>query len=83
MKRLFVMPAFPSIRFGLFTSTLLIFGSTSDLVKKASITSVREAARRMQQEEAEHVRLIEQWVQRTPLPQSDWAQDPDRPVLSD
>jgi len=55
----------------------------ADLTKKASIASVREAARQMQQEEDEHVRLIEQWIQRTPLPQSDWAHDPDPPVLSD
>lgn len=54
-----------------------------DLVKKASVASVRKAAREMQQEEAEHVRLIEQWIQRTPLPQVDWAHDPDPPVLSD
>jgi len=54
-----------------------------DLAKKAPIALVRKAARQMQEEEAEHVRLIEQWLQRTPLPQSDWAHDPDPPVLSD
>lgn len=55
----------------------------ADLVKKANSDSVRKAARELEKEEAEHVRLIEDWLKRTPLPEADWAHDPDPPVLSD
>jgi hypothetical protein len=29
------------------------------------------------------VRLIEEWLKRTPKPDTDWAIDPDPPVLAD
>ena len=45
--------------------------------------SVRKAAREMAEEEAEHVRLIEDWLQRTPPPDKDWEHDPDPPFVSD
>ena len=45
--------------------------------------SVRKAARGMADEEAEHVRLIEDWLSRTPVPRKDWEDDPDPPVGSD
>lgn len=44
---------------------------------------VRKAALEMAEEEAEHVRLIEDWLKRTPPPDKDWAQDPDPPFVSD
>jgi len=44
---------------------------------------VRKAAREMAEEEAEHVRLIEDWLKRTPLPEKDWEHDPDPPLVSD
>lgn len=53
------------------------------LVKQARNAKVKKAAQEMEQEEAEHVRLIEEWIKRTPKPDSDWAIDPDPPVLAD
>jgi hypothetical protein len=44
---------------------------------------VRKGALEMQEEEAEHVRLIEEWLKRTPVPDSNWETDPDPPMLSD
>ena len=40
---------------------------------------VRNAAREMAAEEAEHVRLIREWMQRVPRPQPGWDDDPDPP----
>ena len=53
------------------------------VIKHASTSAVRKAAGEMQEEEAEHVRLIEDWLARTPKPDRDWAFDPDPPVLND
>ena len=53
------------------------------LIKQARNAKVRKAAEEMAREEAEHVQLIEDWLKRTPKPDSDWAVDPDPPVLSD
>jgi len=53
------------------------------LVKQARNAKVRKAAEAMAGEEAEHVQLIEDWLKRTPKPDTDWAVDPDPPVLSD
>jgi rubrerythrin len=56
------------------------FGS---LAKKATIASVRKAALEFMEEETEHVRLIEEWLARTPKPEKNWALDPDPPAYSD
>ena len=53
------------------------------LVKAARNAKVKKAAMEMEQEEAEHVRLIEEWLKRTPRPGADWSIDPDPPVLAD
>ena len=53
------------------------------LVKQARNAKVKKAAEQMMQEEAEHVRLIEEWLKRTPKPETDWAIDPDPPALAD
>ena len=53
------------------------------LAQKAPAASVRRAALEMAAEETEHVRLIAEWIKRTPAPDRDWAFDPDPPVLSD
>lgn len=53
------------------------------LVKAARNAKVRRAAVEMEQEEAEHVRLIEEWLKRTPKPEANWSVDPDPPVLAD
>lgn len=54
-----------------------------NLVKQAGNAKVKKAAEEMEQEEAEHVRLIEEWLKRTPKPDTDWSIDPDPPVLAD
>lgn len=41
--------------------------------------SVRDAAREMAAEEAEHVRLIKAWMTRVPKPAAGWDEDPDPP----
>ena len=52
------------------------------LVRHAGNAKVKKAAVEMGQEEAEHVRLIEEWLKRTPKPDADWAIDPDPPVTA-
>ena len=53
------------------------------LAKVTSNAGVRKGALEMQEEEAEHVRLIEEWLKRTPKPDPNWEADQDPPVLSD
>ena len=53
------------------------------LAKVTTNAGVRKGALEMQEEEAEHVRLIEEWLKRTPVPDSNWETDPDPPMLSD
>jgi rubrerythrin len=53
------------------------------LAKLTSNAGVRKGALEMEQEEAEHVRLIEEWLKRTPVPDFNWEADQDPPVLSD
>ncbi len=45
--------------------------------------TVREAAREMAAEEAEHVRLIREWMQRVPQPAAGWDEDPDPPRVNE
>jgi len=40
---------------------------------------VRDTAREMAAEEAEHVRLIKEWMKRVPRPEAGWDEDPDPP----
>jgi rubrerythrin len=44
---------------------------------------VRGAAREMAAEEAEHVRLIREWMQRVPQPPAGWDEDPDPPRMNE
>jgi len=53
------------------------------LAKVTTNAGVRKGALEMQEEEAEHVRLIEEWLKRTPKPDPNWEADQDPPVLSD
>ncbi len=53
------------------------------LLKKAPSGKIREAAKEMVAEETEHVRLVEEWLKRTPKPDTDWAVDLDPPRWSD
>ena len=55
----------------------------TDYARSTSHTMVRKTALEMAEEEAEHVRLIEDWLKRTPPPDKDWEHDPDPPALSD
>ncbi len=55
----------------------------TELARNATSAKVRKAALEMAEEEAEHMRLIEDWLKRTPPPAPDWEHDPDPPVLSD
>lgn len=44
---------------------------------------VRTGAREMEEDEDEHVQLVEEWLARTPKPDANWETDQDPPVLSD
>ena len=53
------------------------------LAKVTKDAGVRKGALEMEEDEAEHVRLIEAWLKRTPKPDPNWETDQDPPVLSD
>jgi len=53
------------------------------LAASATNDRVRRDAEAMSAEEAEHVRLIEEWIKRTPAPEAGWDQDPDPPRYVD
>ena len=53
------------------------------LAVTAPSEAVRAAALGLRDEEREHVALIEAWIERTPQPGSDWAEDPDPPRYTD
>jgi rubrerythrin len=55
----------------------------SDLHRKAPAGKVRDAAKEMAAEETEHVRLVEEWLKRTPKADAEWAVDLDPPRWSD
>lgn len=49
------------------------------LVETATDGVVRDAARRLQAEEQEHVALVRAWMAKVSPPERDWAVDPDPP----
>jgi rubrerythrin len=49
------------------------------LASLASVESVRKAALELQQEEAEHIELVQAWLKKVPQPAANWDQDPDPP----
>jgi rubrerythrin len=53
------------------------------LARVTKDAGVRKGALEMEQDEAEHVRLIEEWLRRTPKPEANWEADQDPPVLAD
>jgi rubrerythrin len=53
------------------------------LAAAAATDKVRREAEAMAAEEAEHVRLIEEWLKRTPEPAAGWDHDPDPPRYVD
>jgi rubrerythrin len=44
---------------------------------------VRHMAAEMTQEESDHVAELERWIERTPKPETDWADDPDEATVAD
>ncbi len=55
----------------------------SEVAARASDDAVRRAALQMRDEEAEHVALVQAWLERVPRPDKDWSMDPDPPRLVD
>lgn len=54
-----------------------------DLAERATSATVKGAAREMAAEEAEHVRLIEEWMTKVPAPDAHWDIDLDPPRYVD
>jgi len=54
-----------------------------DIAASRSPAQVRDAAREMAADEAEHVRLIREWMQRVPQPKPGWDEDPDPPHVNE
>ena len=44
---------------------------------------MRRAALELQAEEHEHVELVRAWLAKVPVPDGDWANDPDPPRYTD
>lgn len=55
----------------------------AELVRHAPEGVLRDAAVEMEEEEAEHVRLIDAWIARTPAPEEGWDVDLDPPNYTD
>ena len=55
----------------------------SGLVRRATTDKVKRAAKEMAAEEAEHVRLIEDWMKKVPRPEAHWDVDLDPPRYVD
>jgi len=49
----------------------------AQVVRVATVASVRKAARELQAEERDHVALVKAWMKKTPKPDRYWADDPD------
>ena len=49
----------------------------------AAPRQVRDAAKEMASEEAEHVRLIREWMKKVPRPVAGWDEDPDPPRMNE
>ena len=44
---------------------------------------VRQAAKEMAEDEAEHIRLVREWMKRVPQPAEGWDEDPDPPRMNE
>jgi len=53
------------------------------LAATAEDDDVRRVAIELRDEEREHVALVQRWLERTPEPGTDWADDPDPPRYTD
>jgi len=54
-----------------------------ELAQATTSESVRRAALELQAEEHEHVELVRAWLEKVPVPDGDWANDPDPPRYDD
>ncbi len=54
-----------------------------ELARHTTSESVRAAALELQAEEHEHVELVRAWIAKVPVPENDWANDPDPPRYTD
>ncbi len=54
-----------------------------ELAQGTTSESVRRAALELQAEEHEHVELVRAWLAKVPVPDGDWATDPDPPRYTD
>ena len=54
-----------------------------ELALAATDDAVRRAALELQAEEHEHVELVRAWLDKVPVPDGDWATDPDPPRYTD
>lgn len=54
-----------------------------ELARAATDDAVRRAALELQAEEHEHVELVRAWIAKVPVPDRDWATDPDPPRYTD
>lgn len=55
----------------------------SELATRCEDAALRRAAQQMQEEEREHVALLQDWLHKVPRPPDDWAEDPDPPRYTD
>jgi rubrerythrin len=53
------------------------------LARGTNNEAVRRAALELQAEESEHVALVQAWLAKVPVPDGDWANDPDPPRYTD
>jgi len=53
------------------------------IAAKATVAAVRDAALELEAEEREHVEIILAWMKKVPVPDSNWADDPDPPRFLD
>lgn len=55
------------------------FDFFSTVVESAEAGPVRDLAEELRDEESEHIRLMEEWIAKTPEPDDGWDDDPDPP----
>lgn len=55
----------------------------AQLARAATVESVSAAARELQAEEREHVKLVRAWMKKVPKPDRYWANDPDPATYTD
>ena len=53
----------------------------SQVVETSGNDEVLKLARELQDEELHHVEVIKEWLAKEPVPEEDWDEDPDPPVL--